>query len=461
MYKGYAVILVLCMTISANFAQDGQSDSSVQELHDSFILASDYVTPAFPDIPKPLSLLADTILTPLGWIKADFGERDIEIHIDRDWQYITLTEYIDDEIFRIPFTAPMDWYFNNMINIKRRIIFSEKVSIGSKDVAVTSRRGGKGITFDLVDMGALGTASLRVRGNINISGKMVFQDQELIRSSLAESQNTHLEFDQKQNLNVEGKIGDRITVLMDNDSERDFDWENNIRISYEGAEDDIIQKIDAGNISLSLPSTQYVTFSGKNKGLFGLKAVSKLGPIDITMIASIEKTKKGQLEYEGTSDAQTERINDYDYIRYQYFFINTLYRNGVQNQPTEYMGQSKNIQYIPPFYPLKGGLHRIGRYAVRNFELYRMDNSTDPTSEPGSAMVDINNPSDYDRNNVKFKRLEEGMDYSISRDLGYLRLRNRSADKVIACHYLIVELDANNRDNICLLYPSPSPRDVT
>ena len=436
------------MASSAFYAQEGQWDLSVQNSRDQFIFASDYITPAFPDIPKPLSLLSDTLLTPLGWIKADFGERDIEVHIDRDWQYITLTEYIDDEIFRIPFTAPMDWYFNNMINIKRRIIFSEKVSIGSKDVAVTSRRGGKGITFDLVDMGALGTASLRVRGNINISGKMVFQDQELIRSSLAESQNTHLEFDQKQNLNVEGKIGDRITVLMDNDSERDFDWENNIRISYEGAEDDIIQKIDAGNISLSLPSTQYVTFSGKNKGLFGLKAVSKLGPIDITMIASIEKTKKGQLEYEGTSDAQTERINDYDYIRYQYFFINTLYRNGVQNQPTEYMGQSKNIQYIPPFYPLKGGLHRIGRYAVRNFELYRMDNSTDPTSEPGSAMVDINNPSDYDRNNVKFKRLEEGMDYSISRDLGYLRLRNRSADKVIACHYLIVELDANNRDNI-------------
>jgi hypothetical protein len=39
------------MAISANFAQDGQSDSSVQELNDNFILASDYITPAFPDIP--------------------------------------------------------------------------------------------------------------------------------------------------------------------------------------------------------------------------------------------------------------------------------------------------------------------------------------------------------------------------------------------------------------------------
>ena len=54
----------------------------------------------------------------------------------------------------------------------------------------------------------------------------------------------------KQNLNIQGKIGDRITVAMDQDSERDFDWENNIRISYEGYEDDIIQEIQAGNIFL-------------------------------------------------------------------------------------------------------------------------------------------------------------------------------------------------------------------
>ena len=436
------------MAFSAIFAQDGQQDSSAQNFKKNFVPSSDYIAPAFPNLPKPLSLLSDTLLVPLGWIKADFGERDIEIHIDRDWTHITFTEYIDDEIFRVPFTAPVEWYFEHMMNVKRRLLFSEKVSLGGEDVIEETRRGGKGITFDIVDMGALGTASLRVRGNINISGKMVFQDQELIRSSLAESQNTHLEFDQKQNLNVEGKIGDRITVLMDNDSERDFDWENNIRISYEGEEDDIIQKIDAGNISLSLPATQYVTFSGQNKGLFGMKAVSKLGPIDITTIASIEKTRKEQQEYKGTNEAQSMRINDYNYIKNQYFFINTMYRNGVQDQPTEYMGQSKNIQYIPPFYPLVGGLHRIGRYAVRNFELYRMDSASDPTTEPGSAMVDLNNPSDDDHNNVNFKRLEEGPDYSISRDLGFIRLNNRSADNVIACHYYIVELDPNHRQTI-------------
>ena len=104
---------------------------------------------------------------------------------------------------------------------------------------------------------------------------------------------------------------------MDQDAERDFDWENNIRISYQGEEDDIIQKVEAGNISLSLPATQYVTFSGQNKGLFGLKGISKIGPIDITSIASIEQTKKEQQRYSGGSEAQTTRIKDYEYVKNQ------------------------------------------------------------------------------------------------------------------------------------------------
>ena len=447
MKKGKPVIFVLVMTLSTIFAQKGQRDSSVPLALENYYPYSDYVSPAFPNIPKPLSLLSDTLKAPLGWIKMNFIQHDIEIYIDHNWEYITITEYIENEIFKIPFTAPVEWYFQQMMDVKRQIVFSEKMNLGAEETQVGTRRGTKGITIDLVDMGALGTASLRVRGNINISGKMVFQDQELVRSSLNESQNTHLEFDQKQNLNVEGKIGDRITVLMDNDSERDFDWENNIRISYEGSEDDIIQKIDAGNIGLSLPATQYVTFSGQNKGLFGLKAVSKLGPVDITTIASIEKTKKEIKEYKGTDEAEGFRLQDYEFIKNKYFFINEMYRNGIQNGQTEYKGQQKTISRIPPFYPLNDeGQHLIGNYVIRDFELYRMDNSPDPNTNPGTAFVHIDNPSDDDRENVNFKRLENGQDYSLSNDLGFIRLKNASADELLACHYFIVEVDPGNRN---------------
>ena len=212
-----------------------------------------------------------------------------------------------------------------------------------------NKRKGRGQMLEVVgmDIGRLGRASLQVSGNVNINGKMVFQDQELVRSTLNETQNTHLEFDQKQNLNIQGKIGDRITVAMDQDSERQFEWENNIRISYEGHEDDIVQKVEAGNISLSLPSTKYVTFSGKNQGLFGIKAISKLGPVDVTTIASIEKSKKEQSEWEGGGQSSTQQIRDVDWMKNRYFFIHPWFRDGVDTLLTA------SPVSIPSFYPFK------------------------------------------------------------------------------------------------------------
>ncbi len=452
------IIVCLFMTVFVLYAQTGWPDSSILELPESYYVGSDYVAPPFPTKPQPLSLLNDTLTTPLGWLTTNFLQREIEVYIDRDWNMITLTEFIDGEIYRIPFTAPLGWYVENMISVKRQIVFVEQVSLTTQDGKDGSGRDGKGITIDLMDIGALGTASLRVRGNIGISGKMVFRDQELVRSTLNQSQTSHLEFEQKQNLNVDGKIGDRITILLDNDSENVFDWENNIHIAYEGAEDDIIQKVDAGNIVLSLPGTQLAT-SDQNNELFGIKAVSKFGPVDVTTIASIEKVIKEQQEYEGTNQVQALRIRDYNYVDNQYFFINLMYRNGVQNLQTEYMGQPKIIRGIPPYYPLVNivdlngvnlnGVHRIGRYAVREFELYRMDRSTeDPTTIQGTVYEDINNPSDNDRN-VNFKRLDNDIDYTLSADLGFIRMRSRASDDdLLACHYIIVELDSTDREEV-------------
>ena len=225
----------------------------------------------------------DTLTSPIGLMNVSFGQKKTKISIDPDWTFITFTETLDKRIYKIPFTAPLGWYLTKLVRLNYRKKLHEIAMKGTSDKSRDSRKGTRSIEVVGVEMGKLGRASLRVRGNVNISGKLVFQDQELVRSSINETQNTHIEFDQRQNLNIEGKVGDRITVLMDQDSERDFDWENNIRISYQGEEDDIIQKVEAGNISLSLPATQYVTFSGQNKGLFGLKGISKIGPIDITL----------------------------------------------------------------------------------------------------------------------------------------------------------------------------------
>ncbi|MBT4753988.1 MAG: hypothetical protein HOO07_10085, partial [Candidatus Marinimicrobia bacterium] len=292
-----------------------------------YIPSSPLVINPFPE-PKPsLVQPLDSMTTPRGLLKFPYESQRTIVELSWDWKTITISEKVDGTQIKMPFTVSVEWYLEKFHQKAWHKKFLETMQKDSK--GDSKRRRGQMLEVVGVDIGRLGRASLRVSGNVNINGKMIFQDQELVRSTLNQSENTHLAFDQKQNLNIQGKIGDRITVAMDQDSERDFDWENNIRISYEGHEDDIIQKVEAGNISLSLPSTQYVTFSGKNKGLFGIKAISKLGPIDITTIASIEKTKKEQSEWEGGGQSSTQQIRDVDWIKNRYFFVHPWFRNGL------------------------------------------------------------------------------------------------------------------------------------
>ena len=272
---------------------------------------------------------------------------------------------------------------------------------------------------------------------------------------MSQTQNTHLEFDQKQHLNIQGKIGDRITVNMDQDSERQFDWENNIRIAYDGLEDDIVQKIEAGNISLSLPSTKYVTFSGKNQGLFGIKSISKLGPVDITTIASIEKAKKEQEEYKGGAQSSTQQIRDVDWLKNRYFFIHPWFRNGIDTAVVHNL-LIHQIN-IPSFYPLRNGLHYIGNLVVKNFELYKSINTNDAGAVTGTAYINPLNPLDSaytdDNETGNFIRLESGTNYVLSADLGYIRLRDMVMNEILGCSFVLE--DRNTGDTV-LVVGSPA-----
>ena len=423
-------------------AQNSDSILTVESrtiLLPDYIPSSPYVINPFPQPSPSLIQPLDSLQTPIGILEFPFESKKMDIELSWDWKIITISETVDGFNVKMPFTASVEWYLEVFHQRAWHKKFLETMQATAKDD--TRRRRGQMLEVVGVDIGRLGRASLRVSGNVNINGKMVFQDQELVRSTLNQTQNTHLEFDQKQNLNIQGKIGDRITVAMDQDSERDFDWENNIRISYEGYEDDIIQKVEAGNISLSLPSTKYVTFSGKNQGLFGIKAISKLGPIDITTIASIEKTKKEQKEWEGGGQSSIQKIRDVDWIKNRYFFIHPWFRDGADT-----VAMHENILKsvtIESFYPLIEGIHNISKtnVIVKNFELYKSVTTNDANAMTGVAYIDPVNPGDTtyvdDKEEGSFIRLDQGANYSVYPDLGFIRIRDQVSQDILACTFVL------------------------
>ncbi len=425
----FIVFIAFAMNLCA------QSTISIADSNKNVYYSSPYVVNPFHVI-SFYGLPGDSLIKYRGFLKNKVLRPQISVKIDDNWQFITITEKINGYTLKMPFTTSFEWYFRNKIKFDSKYYFLERLPI-SKQSATTDKRSQRSKSFEVVgvDLGGFGRASLRVNGNVTVAGKMIYQNQELVTSSFNESQRARFDIDQKQHLNIEGTIGDRISVSMDQDSERDFDWENNIRITYTGKEDEILQKIEAGNTSLSLPATQFVTFTGNSQGLFGIKAISKLGPIDITTIAAVEQTKKAKQKYKGAGQSQTQKIKDYEYVKNQYFFINEWFRNGVST-----VVDGKSIS-LPPYYPLdEEGRHLRGGFHVADFELYKLDLSNNPAADIGTAYIDPANKNESATYNKEgtFLRMERDIDYFLSVDLGYIRLRSRSQEQILACHYLLV-----------------------
>ena len=92
------------------------------------------------------------------------------------------------------------------------------------------------------------------------------------------------DFKQQVQINVNGTIGDKLNIAADWNTERTFEYENQLKIKYTGYDDEIIQSIEAGNVSL-----QTSPLVGGSEALFGIKAQMKMGPFSLNHNRKPEK----------------------------------------------------------------------------------------------------------------------------------------------------------------------------
>ncbi len=168
-----------------------------------------------------------------------------------------------------------------------------------------------------------GGPALTVSGmeNIRLSGQSSWTNQQVGLLGQRRSLFPSLDMQQDLDIKLEGQLSDRVRVNLLQNSANQIPLANRIAINYKGSEDDLIQQFDLGNTNLSLPGTQYVSYSGKNEGLFGVKAASRLGPLDLTVLASKQEGRSERAQYAGGAAHQTSTLLDADYVQGVYFFL--------------------------------------------------------------------------------------------------------------------------------------------
>ncbi|MDA0745153.1 MAG: cell surface protein SprA, partial [bacterium] len=181
-----------------------------------------------------------------------------------------------------------------------------------------------------------GQTNIKITGSrrIDLSGINQSTAGQAQTASTRSAQGFTINFEQESQLNVQGTIGDRITINLQQDSRGQVDIGESLKLRYEGEEDGIIQEIEAGSTSLSLSGTRLIGFNSPTRGgLFGIKGRGRLGGLDITVVTTQDKGANNRKSFQGQAEETAIEVRDYDYLEDQYFFLDKVYRTAFPNQP--------------------------------------------------------------------------------------------------------------------------------
>jgi cell surface protein SprA len=134
---------------------------------------------------------------------------------------------------------------------------------------------------------------------------------------------TTFDFDQRISMALTGKVGTRLNVNANYDTESTFAFQNLIKLDYSPTEDDIIQKIEVGNVSMPLNSS---LIRGA-QSLFGVKAQLQFGKTTVTGVFSEQKSQTRSVTSEGGGTIENFELFALDYDADRNFFLSQYFRD--------------------------------------------------------------------------------------------------------------------------------------
>jgi cell surface protein SprA len=151
-------------------------------------------------------------------------------------------------------------------------------------------------------------------------------------------------FKMKIMMNVTGSIGDKMSVGLNYNTEATFDFENKTKLEYSGKEDEIIKKIEAGDVSFALPGS-LITGS---QSLFGLKTEMQFGHLTVTSVLSRQRGESQSINVQGGAQLTDFEINVDDYDANRHFFLSHFFRDNYNNwlKSLPYIESQVQIQQV-------------------------------------------------------------------------------------------------------------------
>ncbi len=171
-----------------------------------------------------------------------------------------------------------------------------------------------------------GPGGIRVRTQGSAELKLGMNKKSIDNPSLPirNRKTTMMNFDEKINLNVNGKVGDKVNMNLNYNTDATLDYDaQNMKLKYDGKEDEIIKLVEAGNVSF--PSNSSLIKGASS--LFGIRTDMQFGKLKLQMVASQKKSASKSVSSRGGVQLTPFEINVADYEENRHFFLSRYFRN--------------------------------------------------------------------------------------------------------------------------------------
>ena len=263
---------------------------------------------------------------------------------------------------------------------------------------------------------------------------------------------TTMDFDEKINLNVNGKVGDKVNLNLNYNTDATFDFDQqNLKLKYEGKEDEIIKLVEAGNVSF--PSNNSLVRGASN--LFGLRTDMQFGKLKLQTVFSQKKSASKSVSSKGGVQLTPFEIDVADYEENRHFFLSQYFRNHydqymrtlpnlmsgvtinrVEVWTTNKTGTTSNTRNIIALADLgEGGTSTVPSNAANSVYATASGGTRDidqiSTELDGKGLV---GGADYEK--LQSARLLSSSEYTVNQALGTISLKSSlQTDQVLAVAY--------------------------
>lgn len=277
--------------------------------------------------------------------------------------------------------------------------------------------------------------------------------------------NNIFDFDEKIQASIQGKVGTRLNFNLSYNTEASFSFDQqNLKLNYKGEEDDIIQSIEAGNVTMDLPSS----LIRGSKALFGIKTNLKFGKFKIQALISQQNSEAQTVSSKGGAQTTRFDISGDNYDENRHFFLGHFFRDQYEGAMASvpYIASGVTINKIEVWVTNKRGNYDQARNIVaftdlgesarhtqneswggpmsgppenNTNSLYATVRTTDfrDLQQTSSALEGLNGmEGGVDFEKIESARLLTSSEYTLNSSLGYISLKSAlNQDEVLAVAY--------------------------